>query len=52
LRHLVRARQVGEGPDCDRDLKGGRLAATPDNPGVNLIAPRPLDHHLVNETAQ
>src|SRR5437879_11792090 len=52
LRHLVRRGQVREGPDCDRDLKGGGLAAKPANPGVNLIASRPLDHHLVNETAQ
>src|SRR5712691_8646114 len=52
LRHLVRRGQVREGPDRDWDLKGGGLAAMPDNAGVNLIAPCPLDHDLVNETAQ
>src|SRR6266700_7055896 len=52
LRHLVRRGQVREGPDRDQDLKGGGLAAMPDNAGVNLIAPGPLDHYLVNETAQ
>src|SRR2546426_7212036 len=34
LRHLVRARQVGEGPDSHGDLNRGGLAATPDNAGV------------------
>src|SRR6266446_4810075 len=50
--YLVRAWQVGEGPDSHGDLKRGGLAATPDNAGVNLIAPRPLDDHLVDETTQ
>src|SRR5262249_37600020 len=52
LRHLVHRGQIREGPDRHRDLKRGRLATTPDNAGVNLVTPRPLDHHLVDETTQ
>ena len=52
LRHLVRARQGGECSDRHGNLKRRGLATAPHNAGVNLIAPRPLDHHLVDETAQ
>ncbi len=51
LRHLMRRGQVREGSDCDRDLQRGGRAAPPDHPGVPLIAPRPLDHPLIHETA-
>ena len=47
----MRRGQVRQRPNRDRHLKGGGLAAMPDNAGVNLIAPCPLEHHLVNETA-
>ena len=52
LGHLGRRGQVGEGADRHRDLKRGGLAAAPDNPGVHLIVPGPLAHHLSNETAE
>ena len=52
LRHLVCARQVGECSDRHGDLKRRGLTTAPDNTGMNLIAPCPLDHHLVNETPQ
>src|SRR5439155_5544006 len=52
LRHFMGRGQVRQGPDRHRDLTRRGLAAAPDNPGVHLIAPGPLDHDLVNETAQ
>ena len=52
LRHLVHARQVGEGSDRHGDLKRRGLATAPHHAGVHLIAPRPLEPHLVDETTQ
>ena len=52
LRHFGRCGQVRQRPNRDRHLKGGGLPAAPDNAGVHLLAPGPLDDHLVNETAQ
>ena len=52
VRPLVRARQVGEGSNRHGDLARRGLAPAPHDAGVHLIAPRPLDHHLVDETTQ
>ena len=52
LRQLVRRGEIGESADRYRDLKGGGFTTAPDKAGVHLIAPCPLEHHLVNETAE
>jgi hypothetical protein len=52
LRHRMRRGEIGESTDRYRDLQGSGFTAAPDNTGVNLIAPCPLDHDLVKETAQ
>jgi hypothetical protein len=51
-RHLVRARPVGAGPARHGARNRRGRAATPDHAGVHLIAPRPLEHPLVDAPPQ
>jgi hypothetical protein len=44
--------QGRQGPDRPRDRNRGGLAAAPDQAGVPLLAPGPLDPHLIEATAQ
>ena len=52
LLHLAGRRQAGQGVHRHRDLRGGRVAAPPDDPRLDRVGGNAADDDLVDQAAE